>query len=158
MIRRPPRSTLFPYTTLFRSLAEIFFPGGARCFATALNRDAYLAQSFVSYPAFQKIRQATPEDGKVVLEGERRFAYLGRPVEASSAYEPTYLERAADAGLSPEAVVAQMKADGVAALYVSDFERRRLAAKPFPPGFLEGITSRMNEIYRDARGEAYLAP
>src|SRR2546426_1371974 len=23
MIRRPPRSTLFPYTTLFRSLAEI---------------------------------------------------------------------------------------------------------------------------------------
>src|SRR5258705_13898590 len=28
MIRRPPRSTLFPYTTLFRSLA-IFSPGGA---------------------------------------------------------------------------------------------------------------------------------
>src|SRR2546430_5468664 len=26
MIRRPPRSTLFPYTTLFRSLAEIFLP------------------------------------------------------------------------------------------------------------------------------------
>src|SRR3712207_8659574 len=28
MIRRPPRSTLFPYTTLFRSFAEI-----AGCFA-----------------------------------------------------------------------------------------------------------------------------
>src|SRR5258707_12903350 len=26
MIRRPPRSTLFPYTTLFRSLRENFFP------------------------------------------------------------------------------------------------------------------------------------
>src|SRR5256885_7209299 len=25
MIRRPPRSTLFPYTTLFRSLSEIIF-------------------------------------------------------------------------------------------------------------------------------------
>src|SRR3712207_8945835 len=25
MIRRPPRSTLFPYTTLFRSLAELLF-------------------------------------------------------------------------------------------------------------------------------------
>src|SRR2546430_16695644 len=24
MIRRPPRSTLFPYTTLFRSLCEVF--------------------------------------------------------------------------------------------------------------------------------------
>src|ERR1017187_10662300 len=29
MIRRPPRSTLFPYTTLFRSIAAIR-PGGAR--------------------------------------------------------------------------------------------------------------------------------
>src|SRR5437667_7701002 len=25
MIRRPPRSTLFPYTTLFRSLHQVFF-------------------------------------------------------------------------------------------------------------------------------------
>src|SRR2546427_3327927 len=36
MIRRPPRSTLFPYTTLFRShLADIadlpFAPGGRQC-------------------------------------------------------------------------------------------------------------------------------
>src|SRR5260370_6328898 len=29
MIRRPPRSTLFPYTTLFRSLLVPFAPGGA---------------------------------------------------------------------------------------------------------------------------------
>src|SRR2546422_5756004 len=27
MIRRPPRSTLFPYTTLFRSLGPATFPG-----------------------------------------------------------------------------------------------------------------------------------
>src|SRR3712207_6954359 len=27
MIRRPPRSTLFPYTTLFRSLAQLLFRG-----------------------------------------------------------------------------------------------------------------------------------
>src|SRR3712207_8203159 len=27
MIRRPPRSTLFPYTTLFRSLTSIVVPG-----------------------------------------------------------------------------------------------------------------------------------
>src|SRR5438132_8202559 len=27
MIRRPPRSTLFPYTTLFRSLRRSFFDG-----------------------------------------------------------------------------------------------------------------------------------
>src|SRR2546430_5580994 len=29
MIRRPPRSTLFPYTTLFRSVSSLCFP--ARC-------------------------------------------------------------------------------------------------------------------------------
>src|SRR2546425_7613254 len=28
MIRRPPRSTLFPYTTLFRSLAPLLPPAG----------------------------------------------------------------------------------------------------------------------------------
>src|SRR5258708_10053129 len=28
MIRRPPRSTLFPYTTLFRSPIEIIVPAG----------------------------------------------------------------------------------------------------------------------------------
>src|SRR2546426_9362200 len=29
MIRRPPRSTLFPYTTLFRSLASVMTPASA---------------------------------------------------------------------------------------------------------------------------------
>src|SRR3712207_7748728 len=33
MIRRPPRSTLFPYTTLFRSLSSV-----ARCAARSGNR------------------------------------------------------------------------------------------------------------------------
>src|SRR3712207_8120436 len=28
MIRRPPRSTLFPYTTLFRSFGRLFVAGG----------------------------------------------------------------------------------------------------------------------------------
>src|SRR2546422_5954193 len=31
MIRRPPRSTLFPYTTLFRSLSDLLRLGGERC-------------------------------------------------------------------------------------------------------------------------------
>src|SRR5947208_9168093 len=42
MIRRPPRSTLFPYTTLFRSVA---WPAGVGCDAThwcsALNIDTF---------------------------------------------------------------------------------------------------------------------
>src|SRR3989442_9680341 len=43
MIRRPPRSTLFPYTTLFRSLNERPFqrlPGSRRSVFEALDRPA----------------------------------------------------------------------------------------------------------------------
>src|SRR5437588_11632663 len=39
MIRRPPRSTLFPYTTLFRSKVPQDFPG-VRGIAQAPNRSA----------------------------------------------------------------------------------------------------------------------
>src|SRR3989449_10632944 len=38
MIRRPPRSTLFPYTTLFRSLAILSRGLGARAAYLSLNR------------------------------------------------------------------------------------------------------------------------
>src|SRR3712207_7187848 len=52
MIRRPPRSTLFPYTTLFRSISELFVDEGEDWFrerereavATALaDHDGVLA-------------------------------------------------------------------------------------------------------------------
>src|SRR3712207_7399029 len=42
MIRRPPRSTLFPYTTLFRSLGE----GSGRAYAGSITiADAYRCTS-----------------------------------------------------------------------------------------------------------------
>src|SRR2546422_3462624 len=37
MIRRPPRSTLFPYTTLFRSSPDTSFGGGDGWLATNIN-------------------------------------------------------------------------------------------------------------------------
>src|SRR2546430_11079653 len=46
MIRRPPRSTLFPYTTLFRSSARL--PGGWR---PAQVRRVVQARTLVAYPA-----------------------------------------------------------------------------------------------------------
>src|SRR2546428_6872162 len=39
MIRRPPRSTLFPYTTLFRSLDQATLFAGTMPVATATERD-----------------------------------------------------------------------------------------------------------------------
>src|SRR2546422_10764081 len=48
MIRRPPRSTLFPYTTLFRSLgAECAPAGGARA---ALRSDALVHRTRQEFP------------------------------------------------------------------------------------------------------------
>src|SRR5258708_26101432 len=43
MIRRPPRSTLFPYTTLFRSLVEQQGPYGA---------EGFIRQAFAPLPNF----------------------------------------------------------------------------------------------------------
>src|SRR5258708_11133782 len=42
MIRRPPRSTLFPYTTLFRSLAEVV----SRVFAEGFEQGVGPVESF----------------------------------------------------------------------------------------------------------------
>src|SRR3989475_12705801 len=36
MIRRPPRSTLFPYTTLFRSAVSVWLPGDGPCIASGM--------------------------------------------------------------------------------------------------------------------------
>src|SRR5258708_24945785 len=45
MIRRPPRSTLFPYTTLFRSHA---FPSGTSSAVTGPEGRLYIAISYAS--------------------------------------------------------------------------------------------------------------
>src|SRR3712207_7023402 len=45
MIRRPPRSTLFPYTTLFRSLAAVGIADGA---AQEILRDRRFAQAWTA--------------------------------------------------------------------------------------------------------------
>src|SRR2546425_9296521 len=52
MIRRPPRSTLFPYTTLFRSA-----------------RNAPAIDAFLSLPACEELRLTRPGVLKVLLGG-----------------------------------------------------------------------------------------
>src|SRR3712207_7351547 len=59
MIRRPPRSTLFPYTTLFRSLdpgrRAAADGGGARC-----PRARVVSSASAATPTLTLLRQATP--------------------------------------------------------------------------------------------------
>src|SRR3712207_8398700 len=60
MIRRPPRSTLFPYTTLFRSYAEAY---------AAANRDPATALTFLA-PFEHHLRDACLGSISEILEGD----------------------------------------------------------------------------------------
>src|SRR3989440_13066473 len=49
MIRRPPRSTLFPYTTLFRSqVHRVLRPGGSVLIQDILGHDDPAANAFIT--------------------------------------------------------------------------------------------------------------
>src|SRR2546427_7828973 len=51
MIRRPPRSTLFPYTTLFRSVEEFYLTDGshpARVFSYVAMSESWRSTSAIS--------------------------------------------------------------------------------------------------------------
>src|SRR2546430_6391418 len=86
MIRRPPRSTLFPYTTLFRSTAEFRIPlsqlryGRERShtFGLTIDRDLYRYSQRVSWPLFRQskagfVSQFGEISGLVDLEAPRRL-------------------------------------------------------------------------------------
>src|SRR5256885_13282466 len=63
MIRRPPRSTLFPYTTLFRSSQRRHFDRLARDGALYLFRLEHVAQRIVQRPQIRRdfFLQITPQ-------------------------------------------------------------------------------------------------
>src|SRR5256885_14962592 len=74
MIRRPPRSTLFPYTTLFRSLrAGTLLTVGHRLDARRLDA--------VAYEILLRRRGAAVAEGQVVLVGP---ALVAVPADADS--------------------------------------------------------------------------
>src|SRR5258707_9774061 len=82
MIRRPPRSTLFPYTTLFRSVDDVVFDGEEAGGLLALER----------------LRRA--EDPGAVADGRDDLALLGHfgdePENALGAAEEVGREAAGD--------------------------------------------------------------
>src|SRR3712207_8289292 len=66
MIRRPPRSTLFPYTTLFRSTFRgVFDPQLAKFGGHAIS-NADLNQAL---EPFRKIRSAVGDKMEIMVEG-----------------------------------------------------------------------------------------
>src|SRR2546430_7997648 len=78
MIRRPPRSTLFPYTTLFRSIAQIALRFGAN------DLDGTVVEEKIYHDAGAKTSEFTPRS-----ELERLIRAAGRvPVERDTLYHP----------------------------------------------------------------------
>src|SRR2546422_11308971 len=67
MIRRPPRSTLFPYTTLFRSVSA-WSTSGTRCAFPVFDTSAGTVQTFASR---SRDRKSVVEGKSVDLGGRR---------------------------------------------------------------------------------------
>src|SRR5256885_5792271 len=78
MIRRPPRSTLFPYTTLFRSLdfatADLQSISGQKPIVTRAKK------SIANF----KLREGVPIGAKVTLRGARMYEFLDRLIDRKS--------------------------------------------------------------------------
>src|SRR5437899_10509361 len=79
MIRRPPRSTLFPYTTLFRSCGTVTFPApptAARAASTVVSSGADVRSA--TYTASRPRTRIAA----FCIEGESEWA-TGSPITAS---------------------------------------------------------------------------
>src|SRR3712207_9439964 len=70
MIRRPPRSTLFPYTTLFRSSDLL-----VRAWVRSFGIHATLSNCSNNYGPYQHVEKFIPRQITQVLTGERPKLY-----------------------------------------------------------------------------------
>src|SRR3712207_585518 len=83
MIRRPPRSTLFPYTTLFRSVADVllaFLDGPRRLGVSAVARELGLSKAVV-----HRILQTLVNRGLLLPDVDTREYHLGPAAAAIGA-------------------------------------------------------------------------
>src|SRR3712207_784475 len=98
MIRRPPRSTLFPYTTLFRSLTEVLrgmtSPGKHEQWVEHLRTEEEAKRAAETHPVTDPVHPAAiygalaprlDRDAVVVCDGGDFVSFAGKYVES---YEP----------------------------------------------------------------------
>src|SRR5256885_9296322 len=79
MIRRPPRSTLFPYTTLFRSIIKSGAAQGVLFFAAAGNEPTTAPSYPAAYPEVVAVTAGT-RDGAIASYANRGdFVDLAAP-------------------------------------------------------------------------------
>src|SRR2546421_13027657 len=88
MIRRPPRSTLFPYTTLFRSLAG-FTPGQAEALRRAMSRRRsreLMASFWVDFKDGAAARGVSEATAERVFSQVIAFSEFGFPKSHAAAF------------------------------------------------------------------------
>src|SRR5258708_30339925 len=76
MIRRPPRSTLFPYTTLFRSYSSFIFAGIQAGIGQASNAYPAFRQGAAGYGRYYWHTFADQTDENLWVEGDRKSTRL----------------------------------------------------------------------------------
>src|SRR2546428_7781345 len=81
MIRRPPRSTLFPYTTLFRSLVRqvLVAPHMERHVAALVRATVPAAGELPEAMARYVNYGSSPRGGQALILGAQGMALLARP-------------------------------------------------------------------------------
>src|SRR6185503_7925392 len=67
MIRRPPRSTLFPYTTLFRSLRRTVLRGPRPTLLLELPPYRWPVPSVLARATWRQVRSFLVDDGTIIL-------------------------------------------------------------------------------------------
>src|SRR2546422_4998779 len=90
MIRRPPRSTLFPYTTLFRSLAALY------ALALAANRDRADAPG---HRGRHEQLDSPPRSEEHTSELQSRLHLVCRLLLEKKKKDPYHCDRAPPAGV-----------------------------------------------------------
>src|SRR3712207_8044902 len=103
MIRRPPRSTLFPYTTLFRSEGStvvLSSTNGTRIIQAAERAPGIYVGAFVNAGAVaEELLRSRTTDGRVVVVG---CGWRGRRSSEDEAAAGEVLTRLRDRGAGPE--------------------------------------------------------
>src|SRR5258707_15260846 len=127
MIRRPPRSTLFPYTTLFRSILFLGRPGGA-----------------VPSPEEAAARAGAglfvrPVDVAALVD--KVLAIVGTPDGGGQASAPRSLPAPLVVGLGPSLPPASMRAPDPA---MGDVGLRKLA------GIAPPVSAELQQLLADA--------
>src|SRR5438105_12550887 len=95
MLRRPPRSTLFPYTTLFRS--RVFHGVAERAHAQSVNGAARYVNNACGAPAILRLQMRRSEEHTSELQSRvdivcrlllEKKNSSGRPVSTGGAKRP----------------------------------------------------------------------